>query len=58
MNVIIIITIKCFQKNLSINNTKVLYYDRIKVSKGTDVNKNKCFKRVYYCLDKKGLRFN
>ena len=26
----------------------MLYYDRIDISEGIDINKNKCIKRVYY----------
>ena len=33
---------------LIMKNIKILFFDRIGVSQETDVNKTKCFKRVWY----------
>ena len=58
MKIVIITTIKCFQKNICINNIEILYYDRIDVSGGIDVNKARISKeriicRYWYFLDKR-----
>ena len=42
-------TIKCFQKNVHINNIKILYYNRIVISEGTDVNKSSSSKECIIC---------
>ena len=42
-------TIKCFQKNVHINNIKILYYSRIKVFEGIDVNQISPFKKYVIC---------
>ena len=39
MKIIIIITIKSFQKIFQINNIKILYYNRIDVSVDIDASK-------------------
>ena len=39
IKIIIIVTLKCFVKNVCINNTKMLYYNRIDLYEGTDVSK-------------------
>ena len=39
MKIIAFITIKCFWKNIHINNTNMLYYDTIDISEGIYVNK-------------------
>ena len=46
--IIIVITIKCFSKNNHINYSTMVSYDKIGVSEGIDVNKEKCVKRLYY----------
>ena len=49
MKIIIIITIKFFRKNVEIDNTKVLYYYRIDISEGIDVNKASALKECISC---------
>ena len=61
MKIIVIITIKCFQKNVHMNNLKMPYYDRINVSEGIDVNTTSASKECtichrWYFLDK-GFKF-
>ena len=38
MKIIIIIAIKCFRKNIHINNINMLHHDRTDISEGIDVN--------------------
>ena len=49
MKIIVIITIKCFQKNVHMNNLKMPYYDRINVSEGIDVNTTSASKECTTC---------
>ena len=44
-----IITIKCFRKNVHIDNIKVLYYDRIDLSEAIDVDKISAPKERIIC---------
>ena len=44
-----IITIKCFRKNIHIDNIKVLYYDRIDIPEGIDVDKISALKERIIC---------
>ena len=39
IKIIIVVTLKCFLKNVCINNAKMLYYNRIDLYEGTDVSK-------------------
>ena len=41
MKILIVIAIKCFWKDIYVNDMNILYYDRIDVSLGTDFNKTK-----------------
>ena len=44
--------LKCFLKNIHIYNIKILYYDRIDVSEGIDVDKTSASKECtifHYC---------
>ena len=47
--IIIFITIKCFSKDIHVNNFKMLSYDKIVVSKGIDVNKTSASKDCITC---------
>ena len=49
MKTMIIITINCFLQNVHINNIKIIYYDRIDVSEGIDVNKTSASKGCVFC---------
>ena len=44
-----IYTIKCFKKNVLIDNVKMLYYDRTDISKGIDVNKTNTSRECIIC---------
>ena len=44
-----IYTIKCFTKNVLIDNVKMLYYDRTDISKGIDVNKTNTSRECIIC---------
>ena len=54
MKIIIINKIKCFYKNVHLNNKKVLYYSRIEIPEGFDVNKTSASTKCIKChfLDK------
>ena len=41
MKILIVIAIKCFWKDIYVNDMNILYYDRIDVFLGTDFNKTK-----------------
>ena len=62
MKMIIIVTTKCFWKNVHMNNINIAYYDEIDISEGIDVNKTSASKECiicHYCyfLDK-GFNFH
>ena len=48
MKIIIIITIKCFWGNGHVNNINILYYDRINIPEGIDINKTRASKSALF----------
>ena len=44
------LVLKCFKKNIYVNNINMLYYDRIDVSQGTDVDKTSVSKECVICF--------
>ena len=49
MKIIIIITIKHFLENIHRNNIQILYYSRIDVSEGINVNEKSASKECIIC---------